>query len=277
MNNINDNKLIPASTVLIIRNCTSGIEVFMVVRHHQIDFASGALVFPGGKVDDSDYDEKLVNYVSKNNDDKKILPFKIAAIRESFEEANVLLANDKKEKKNINSKRLLEFNIWREKFNNKNASMFKFAKDENITFSTDDLIPFAHWVTPEMMPKRFDTRFYIAKAPDGHEGLHDGTESVDSIWINPKDALDDCYERKRNIIFPTRLNLEKLSKSQSVDEAISNAKKDNIITVTPTIERDKSGSFLTIPKDAGYGEIKEPLNEITTPGASVLPSKKQNN
>ena len=249
MNNINDNKLIPASTVLIIRNCTSGIEVFMVVRHHQIDFASGALVFPGGKVDDSDYDEKLVNYVSKNNDDKK-------------------------EKKNINSKRLLEFNIWREKFNNENASMFKFAKDENITFSTDDLIPFAHWVTPEMMPKRFDTRFYIAKAPDGHEGLHDGTESVDSIWINPKDALDDCYERKRNIIFPTRLNLEKLSKSQSVDEAISNAKKDNIITVTPTIERDKSGSFLTIPKDAGYGEIKEPLNEITTPGASVLPSKK---
>ena len=159
----------------------------------------------------------------------------------------------------------------------KNASMFKFAKDESITFSTDDLIPFAHWVTPEMMPKRFDTRFYIAKAPDGHEGLHDGTESVDSIWINPKDALDDCYERKRNIIFPTRLNLEKLSKSQSVDEAISNAKKDNIITVTPTIERDKSGSFLTIPKDAGYGEIKEPLNEITTPGASVLPSKKQNN
>ena len=277
MNNINDNKLIPASTVLIIRNCTSGIEVFMVVRHHQIDFASGALVFPGGKVDDSDYDEKLVNYVSKNNDNKKILPFKIAAIRESFEEANVLFANDKKEKKNINSKRFLEFNIWREKFNNKNASMFKFAKDENITFSTDDLIPFAHWVTPEMMPKRFDTRFYIAKAPDGHEGLHDGTESVDSIWINPKDALDDCYERKRNIIFPTRLNLEKLSKSQSVDEAISNAKKDNIITVTPTIERDKSGSFLTIPKDAGYGEIKEPLNEITPPGASVLPSKKQNN
>ena len=107
MNNINDNKLIPASTVLIIRNCASGIEVFMVVRHHQIDFASGALVFPGGKVDNNDYDEKLDNYVSTKNDDKKILPFKIAAIRESFEEANVLFANNKNEKKNINSKRLL--------------------------------------------------------------------------------------------------------------------------------------------------------------------------
>ena len=95
MNNSNDNKLIPASTVLIIRNCSSGIEVFMVVRHHQIDFASGALVFPGGKVDKDDYDENLVNYISKTDDNKKILPFKIAAIRESFEEANVLFANEK--------------------------------------------------------------------------------------------------------------------------------------------------------------------------------------
>ena len=101
----------------------------------------------------------------------------------------------------------------------------------------------------------------------------------DEPKIDDSKVLDfiNKVEVKRNIIFPTRLNLEKLSKSQSVDEAISNAKKDNIITVTPTIERDKSGSFLTIPKDAGYGEIKEPLNEITTPGASVLPSKKQNN
>ena len=274
MNNSNDNKLIPASTVLIIRNCSSGIEVFMVVRHHQIDFASGALVFPGGKVDKDDYDENLVNYISKTDDNKKILPFKIAAIRESFEEANVLFANEKDKKENINSKRLLEFNNWREKFNNKSGSMYEFAKDKNITFSTKNLIPFAHWVTPEMMPKRFDTRFYIAKAPEGHEGAHDGTESVDSVWINPKDALDDCYERKRNIIFPTRLNLKKLCRSKTVDEAITNAKRDAIVTVTPVIKKDKNGTFLTIPKDAGYGDIREPLNEITTPGANVLPSNK---
>ena len=274
MNNSNDNKLIPASTVLIIRNCSSGIEVFMVVRHHQIDFASGALVFPGGKVDKDDYDENLVNYISKTDDNKKILPFKIAAIRESFEEANVLFANEKDKKENINSKRLLEFNNWREKFNNKSGSMYEFAKDKNIAFSTENLIPFAHWVTPEMMPKRFDTRFYIAKAPEGHEGAHDGTESVDSVWINPKDALDDCYERKRNIIFPTRLNLEKLCRSKTVDEAITNAKRDAIFTVTPVIKKDKNVTFLTIPKDAGYGDIREPLNEITTPGANVLPSNK---
>ena len=95
MNNSNDNKLIPASTVLIIRNCESGIEVFMVVRNHQIDFASGALVFPGGKVDKEDCDARLKQNISDTNEDEKFLSYKIAAIRESFEEANVLFANDK--------------------------------------------------------------------------------------------------------------------------------------------------------------------------------------
>ena len=94
--NYSENKLIPASTVLIIRNGKLGIEVFMVVRHHEIDFASGALVFPGGKIDKNDYDIKLKNlsYIDEIGDNE-ILPFKIAAIRESFEEANVLFANDK--------------------------------------------------------------------------------------------------------------------------------------------------------------------------------------
>ena len=90
--NDNENKLIPASTVLIIRNGKIGIEVFMVVRNHEIDFASGALVFPGGKVDKNDYDEKLKNlsYIDEESNTEN-LPFKIAAIRESFEEAKCII------------------------------------------------------------------------------------------------------------------------------------------------------------------------------------------
>ena len=91
MTNTNANKLIPAATVLIVRNGQSGLEVFMVVRNHQIDFASGALVFPGGKLDKSDYDKRLVQFLSNSNvNDKDDLPYRVAAIRESFEEANVL-------------------------------------------------------------------------------------------------------------------------------------------------------------------------------------------
>ena len=138
--------------------------------------------------------------------------------------------------------------------------MYEFASSENMFFSIDVLIPFSHWVTPEKIPKRFDTRFYIAAAPEGHDGKHDGKESVDSIWINPQQALDDRLSKKRTIIFPTRLNLEKLKQSKTVAEAINNAKNSNIVTVTPSIETCDEGIILTIPKEAGYGEIKEVIN-----------------
>ena len=261
--NDSENKLIPASTVLIIRDGKIGLEVFMVVRHHEIDFASGALVFPGGKVDKNDYDKKLKNlsYVDET-DNSETLPFKIAAIRESFEEANVLFANDKRSKSHISIKRLKNLSNWREKFNDNHASMIDFASNEDLIFSTKNLIPFAHWITPKKMPKRFDTRFYIAEAPKDHEGEHDGTESVDSIWISPQQALDDCYSKKRTIIFPTRLNLEKLNKSNTVEEALENARNSKITTVTPSISKIEGEAFLTIPEKAGYGLIKEPLKNL---------------
>ena len=119
----NENKLIPASTVLMIRDGIAGLEVFMVVRNHQIDFASGALVFPGGKVDKDDYDERLSQNTSLDNTNDNFLPFKIAAIRESFEEANVLFAKEKNNEKNINSKRLLELN--NQAFMNQNLDKLK--------------------------------------------------------------------------------------------------------------------------------------------------------
>ena len=260
MNNL-ENKIIPASTVLIIRDGVSGLEIFMVVRHHQIDFAAGALVFPGGKVDKSDYDKKLNQHLcEEETSDRENIPFKIAAIRECFEEANVLFAKNKNKKEIINSVELFKLKKWRDKLTDKSTSMYEFARSENMFFSIDALVPFSHWVTPEKMPKRFDTRFYIAAAPEGHEGQHDGSESVDSVWINPQQALDDCFSEKRTIIFPTRLNLEKLNQSKTVAEAINNAKNSNIVTVTPTIEKLDEGIFLTIPKDAGYGEIKEAIN-----------------
>ena len=261
--NDNENKLIPASTVLIIRNGKIGIEVFMVVRNHEIDFASGALVFPGGKLDKNDYDEKLKNlsYIDEERDTEN-LPFKIAAIRESFEEANVLFANDKVSNSQVSVNRLKSLNSWREKFNNNTTSMLEFASIESLKFSTKNLTPFAHWITPEKMPKRFDTRFYIAEAPKDHKGEHDGCESVDSIWINPHQALEDCYSKKRTIIFPTRLNLEKLSKSSSVEEALDRARNSKIVTVIPSISKIGDDAFLTIPENAGYGKIKEPLKNF---------------
>ena len=257
------NKLIPASTVLVIRDGPDDIEVFMVVRHHQIDFASGALVFPGGKVDKSDLNPQIRRHVitEKEISDEE-LSYKIAGIRECYEEADVLFAYEQNEKEIISSERLSKLAKWREEFNNKKGSMFDFAVKENIKFNLDNLIPFAHWITPKMMSKRFDTYFYLAEAPKDHIGKHDGKESVDSIWISPKQALEDCLTEKRTIIFPTRMNLEKLSKFRTVKEALDEAKKETVITVEPKIEKNEDGVFLTIPEKAGYGLIKEPIENL---------------
>ncbi len=257
------NKLIPASTVLVIRDGIDDIEVFMVVRHHQIDFASGALVFPGGKVDENDLNPKLRKYtISSNEINDQELSYRIAGIRECYEEADVLFAYEENDSEIISNERLAKLIKWREKFNNKEGSMYDFAVEENIKFNLDNLIPFAHWITPQMMPKRFDTYFYIAEAPKDHLGSHDGKESVDSIWITPKQALDDCYSKKRTIIFPTRMNLEKLSRFKTVKEALEKIKKETIITVEPKIEKNNDGVFLTIPENAGYGLIKEPIENL---------------
>lgn len=257
------NKLIPASTVLIVRDGKNDLEVFMVVRHHEIDFASGALVFPGGKVDQEDLNNQMSKFIDKNvNINESDLGFLIAGIRECYEEAGVLFANSSDNDTRITKERLSELDVWRDRFNNKESSMHDFASQENLTFTVDDLIPYAHWITPEMMPKRFDTRFYLAKAPEGHEGLHDGSESVDSIWISPKKAIEDCNSKKRTIIFPTRMNLEKLAKFKNVEEAITSLKKEKIITVEPKIEKNDDGVFLTIPEEAGYGKIREPIENL---------------
>jgi 8-oxo-dGTP pyrophosphatase MutT (NUDIX family) len=257
------NKLIPASTVLVIRDGADDLEVFMVVRHHQIDFASGALVFPGGKVDESDLNPEIRRYIiSETEISDEELSYKIAGIRECYEEADLLFAYEQNEKEIISSERLKQLANWREEFNNKKGSMFDFAVKENITFNLDNLIPFAHWITPKMMPKRFDTYFYLAEAPKDHIGKHDGKESVDSVWISPKQALDDCLAEKRTIIFPTKMNLEKLSKFNTVKEALEEVKKETVFTVEPKIEKNEDGVFLTIPEKAGYGLVNEPIENL---------------
>lgn len=248
--------LIPAATVMMLRDTADGPEVFMVVRHHEIDFASGALVFPGGKVDKPDFDPALRAHCGSADDyDDKELALRVASIRESFEECGILLAREKGNSDFISAERLNALEGWRDRFNNGEATMLEFAEAENLEFAVDALGFFAHWITPEMMPKRFDTYFYMARAPQDHIGLHDGSESVDSIWITAKQALADADAKKRTVIFPTRMNIEKFAKRKSVDDAL--AQCGDVVTVTPFIEKEGEKSFLRIQANAGYGDPKE--------------------
>ena len=130
--------------------------------------------------------------------------------------------------------------------------MLELATRENLEFAADLLVPYSHWVTPAFVPKRFDTWFFLAHAPEDQLAVHDGKESVDSAWVSPAQALADLEAKRRVIIFPTRLNLMMLDESRTADEAIAAARSRPIRTVEPWIAERDGRKWLTIRGDAGY-------------------------
>ena len=135
--------------------------------------------------------------------------------------------------------------------------MKELARKEKLSLACDYLVPFAHWITPRNFPKRYDTWFFLAEAPDGQMGSHDNSESVDSLWINPDEALGGARNKAHDIVFATRMNLRKLGRSDTVDLALTVSRGDNIVTVEPVISRLNGEVAFSIPLEAGYGIDKE--------------------
>lgn len=251
----------PASTILLLRDGAKEVEVFMMVRHHQIEFNSGALVFPGGSVDKGDK-EIIANpalYAGGEGLDENALSFRIAAIRETFEESGILLARPKGSKALVDAKRASEIEAAnRAALCDGKISFLKVLTDNDLLLALDELVPYAHWVTPEGMPKRFDTWFFLAAAPPDQLGAHDGKESTDSIWVSPREALEGGETGRFKLPFPTTRNLIKLGKQPTVKMALDDSRGKQIVTVTPVMTKTASGRQLRIPLEAGYdGEVFE--------------------
>lgn len=255
---------VPAATILIVRDGpkSGALEVFMVVRHHQIDFASGALVFPGGKAAEGDSDPAVRGLCDGAEElDDVQLNLHVAAIREAFEESGVLLARKAGEADLVGPDVVATLDSFRAPLDKGELGIADFLRDNDLRLACDLLVPFAHWITPTMMPKRFDTYFYLAVAPEGQAALHDGKEAVDSVWANPGKLLAEADEGKWTVIFPTRLNVEKLGEASTVAEALDRARKDTIVTVLPEVTRGDNGPVLRIPAEAGYSVVEAPLDE----------------
>jgi 8-oxo-dGTP pyrophosphatase MutT (NUDIX family) len=251
---------VPAATILLLRDGVKGIEVFMVKRHHQIDFVAGALVFPGGKASKSDFDAGLSDFSDGAEGwDSDMRASGAAAIREAFEESGILLAREAGCPMFVTAQRLEGLEHYRHPLEKGETSLLNVLRKEKLNIAYDALAHFAHWITPENMPKRFDTHFFVAAAPMGHAGRHDGRESVDSTWITPQEAIAD--RKKWNVIFPTKLNLMKLAKSNTVAEAIAAARAGKPLTVTPWVEQGENGQLLRIRDDAGYEQTSTLLKE----------------
>lgn len=256
-------KALPSSTLLLLRDGAHGLEVFMVKRHHAIDFASGALVFPGGKLADSDSDPALGRHIRPGSFDPALAPFALGAIREAFEESGLLLARAKGSPDLLDAARATALHDWRDRLNRSEVGLRDLAEAESLDFALDALTPFAHWITPEGMPKRFDTWFFLAAAPTGQIGRHDGSESVDSEWLTPGGALEAWESKQKTIVFPTRMQLVKLARSATAAEALSAAGREPIVDVMPVLDRNAPGEpHLRIPASAGYGITEVPLSRL---------------
>jgi 8-oxo-dGTP pyrophosphatase MutT (NUDIX family) len=246
----------PASTVLLLRKGdTSSIEIFMMVRHYQIEFASGALVFPGGSVDASD--REIVSmpalYACVDGSDDETLAFRIAGIRETFEESGILLVREQGSHDLIAASRAsMIADAHREALCKSEISFAQILADNSLVLALDLLVPYAHWITPENMPKRFDTWFFLAEAPPEQLGAHDGRESTDSIWLCAQDALDGGANGRFTLPFPTTRNLIRLAKQANVETALDAARRMDVVTVMPIMTKIGDRRQLRIPAEAGY-------------------------
>ena len=235
----------PAATVMLVRDADTGVEVFLMERSMAGVFG-GLYVFPGGKVDDSDHaaEWEAVGNGPADAEASRVLGvgsgglgYWVACIRECFEEAGVLLATGSDggllELHDLSARE--RFTRWRERVNAREAGAFEaMCADEGLKLATDRLAYVSHWITPVDQPARYNTRFFVARAPAHQEALHDGHEAVHSLWLRPEEALTRFARGELNLISPTLKNLEAISGFRDTASLLADKRAVDPATI-PTI------------------------------------------
>jgi len=166
----------------------------------------------------------------------------------------VLLARDRRRGALVDAERLARLEArWRAELNAGANGILDVVCPEGLELACDLLVPWAHWITPEGLPRIFDTQFFLAEAPADHVALHDGAESTDSVWIAPGRALAEQATGLRRLVFPTWMNLRRLARAGSVAEALALARGAAVVPVRPVATKHPSGRLLRVPAEADYG------------------------
>lgn len=254
-----------ASTVIVLREADDGLETFMVCRHHRSGFMGGAHVFPGGKVDETDLDpgwgarvERPAEEIAERLGEADAVTARgllVAAVRETFEEAGVLLARTASgaDLPTIRA-RLRE-----------GASFLGLADEIDLKIDPMTLTPYARWVTPEIESRRFDTRFYVAVLPEGQGASHDGTETTSAVWLRPADAIDDMRAGRIKLAPPTVRTLKWLAEFEDAESVIAAALSRKPPLVRPRVVARDGGWFLALP-----GDPEHPESNRVLPGATRM-------
>jgi 8-oxo-dGTP pyrophosphatase MutT (NUDIX family) len=258
-----------AATVMLVRDQPAGMEVFMLRRNLNSDFVGGAYVFPGGKVDDSDRTDDLSGVCDGRTDgrasellgiDRGGLAYWVAAIRECFEEAGILLAFPAAG----DERRVLSFAEpavaaryvrYRSEVYAGTLRLVDLCLREGLCLDARRIHYFSHWITPEAVSRRFDTRFFVAAAPPEQVPLHDDRETIANLWIRPTDALVRHRAGQLELILPTIKNLEAISRfDSSADLLAAAAALERPPTIVPRVIQDSEGLRIVLPGDPGYDE-----------------------
>ncbi len=249
----------PAATVVLLRYGTGGLEALLTQRPSSMAFAGDMHVFPGGRVDPADADPALVDRSEVSGDDASAalggdvepgpaLAAHLAAIRELFEEAGVLLADTTASVGLVAD--------GRSALLRGDATLASLATDLDLRLRTDLLVPLSRWVTPPTMPRRFDARFFAALVPEGVEATFEGGEVVAHIWSRPADALAAMAEGRLAMWVPTSSTLQQLQHARSIEEI-----RDRLAPgiLGPIEVEDISPEVTRIVMPAGGGVAGQPV------------------
>lgn len=252
-----------AATVIVLRDGDAGPEVFLVRRHHAIAFMAGAHVFPGGRVDPTDYgaDDSWCDGIAQaaqavpDMAGPDAVAIHVAAARELFEEAGVLLARRAGATVSlIDEASQARFREHQHAIHAGTERLHEVLAREELRLSLDALIAFAHWVTPPIEIRRFDTRFFVARVPPDQVPVHDDREAVDSVWVRPSDALAGAIDGRFTLPPPTWATLRELEPFSSVDETLAWARMRTVRRREPRAIEEHGVRRIVLPGDPSLPE-----------------------
>ena len=265
---------VPAATVILLRDGEISPEVLMLERHARSDFLPDMYVFPGGRVEEQDRQlaDRIFGIDAASAAARigtvppdEALGFFVAAIRETFEECGVLLARRRGEAGLLDAEDAAKLSLHRLSVQGGETPFREVVEAHDLELAADRLAVHGHWITPEPVPRRFDTLFFAAVAPAGQRAAHDGVEATDCVWIRPEDALEQMAAGERSIIFPTACNLETLAGFSNAEEALAASHRRPLVAVLPRMVERDGVRRVVIPEGAGYPTTEQLLERATRP------------
>ena len=240
-----------AAALMLVKDTDNGLEVCMLRRVTSSRFAAGAYVFPGGSVDSSDA-ELSAECIVASESTQQDKAYKVAAIRETFEEAGILAA--------ATPTGVLVDHQLREQLHEGELSLDKLLLETELQVDLDALTFYDHWITPEAAPIRFDTKFYVSVARDEQDLVHDEKETDSSCWAKPADILA-LYDKNDVKLMPvTHVQLTRLARFNGVADLMDFASKQGAISPTmPVMNLSDDGKAKVVTIDLPEGLLKYPI------------------